>query len=86
MHPSFCSDLMLDSEIDRQSTCELEVDVVAADIINRQEVGGILFILQKIKEIRQYKIGICFKLLDLIPKVVSFLCTYFSVLMTCNLP
>ena len=25
---------------ERQSSCELEVDVVAADILNRLEVGG----------------------------------------------
>lgn len=33
--------MVLDAEVERQSTCELEVDVVAADILNRLEVGGL---------------------------------------------
>ena len=32
--------MLLDEDIERQSTCELEIDVVAADILNRLEVGG----------------------------------------------
>ncbi|XP_012939593.1 uncharacterized protein LOC101853172 isoform X2 [Aplysia californica] len=32
------SDMWLPSSVERQSTCELEVDVVAADILNRQEL------------------------------------------------
>ncbi|KAK7493090.1 hypothetical protein BaRGS_00015611 [Batillaria attramentaria] len=32
------SDLLLPSRVERQSVCELEVDVVAADILNRKEV------------------------------------------------
>lgn len=35
-----CSDLYLDTSVVRQSVCELEVDVVAADILNRLEVDG----------------------------------------------
>ena len=34
------SDMLLGEDIERQSICELEVDVVAADILNRLEVGG----------------------------------------------
>lgn len=34
---SFCSSLLLD-EIERQSTCELEVDAVAVDILNRLDI------------------------------------------------
>ena len=34
------SELYLDADIERESTCELEVDVVAADILNRLEVNG----------------------------------------------
>lgn len=33
-------DMYLGSDVLRQSTCELEVDVVAADILNRREVDG----------------------------------------------
>ena len=36
----FSSELYLDADVERQSTCELEVDVVAADILNRLEVNG----------------------------------------------
>ena len=38
----FCnlSELYLDVSVERESTCELEVDVVAADILNRLEVNG----------------------------------------------
>ena len=32
--------MLLGEDIERQSTCELEVDVVAADILNRLEVVG----------------------------------------------
>ena len=32
--------MLLDEDVELQSTCELEVDVVAADILNRLEVGG----------------------------------------------
>ena len=32
--------MLLGEDVERQSTCELEVDVVAADILNRLEVGG----------------------------------------------
>ncbi|KAL8581748.1 hypothetical protein ACOMHN_043166 [Nucella lapillus] len=32
------SDLLLPDHVERQSTCELEVDVIAADILNRKEV------------------------------------------------
>lgn len=45
-----CSSLVLD-EMEKQSTCELEVDAVAADILNRLEIqsktswdGGVLHI------------------------------------------
>lgn len=34
---SVCSSLVLD-EMEKQSTCELEVDAVAADILNRLEI------------------------------------------------
>ena len=34
------SELYLDPDVERLSTCELEVDVVAADILNRLEVNG----------------------------------------------
>lgn len=34
-----CS-LLLDEEVERQSTCELEVDGVAADVLNRLEIEG----------------------------------------------
>lgn len=33
-------DLYLDESVTRQSTCELECDIVAPDILNRQEVDG----------------------------------------------
>ena len=34
-------ELLVEREVaERQSSCELEVDVVAADILNRLEVGG----------------------------------------------
>lgn len=33
------SDLYLSADVTRMSRCELEVDVVAADILNRLEVG-----------------------------------------------
>lgn len=36
----FCRELLLDESITRQSTCELECDVVAPDILNRQDVDG----------------------------------------------
>lgn len=36
---SIYSELYLDG-VEKLSTCALEVDVVAADIINRLEVGG----------------------------------------------
>lgn len=36
-HTSLCSSLVLD-EVEKQSTCELEVDAVAADILNRLEI------------------------------------------------
>lgn len=32
-----CSSLVLD-EVERQSTCELEVDAVAVDVLNRLEI------------------------------------------------
>ena len=34
------SEMLLPSSIERQSVCELEVDVMAADILNRREVTG----------------------------------------------
>ena len=34
---SVCSSFVLD-EVERQSTCELEVDAVAVDILNRLEI------------------------------------------------
>jgi len=34
-------DLMLDEDVKRISSCELEVDVVAADILNRLQVDGL---------------------------------------------
>lgn len=34
-----CSSLVLE-EVERQSTCELEADAVAADILNRLEIEG----------------------------------------------
>ncbi|XP_071115137.1 uncharacterized protein [Haliotis cracherodii] len=34
------SELMLDGDVSRQTTCQLEVDVVAADILNRLEVDA----------------------------------------------
>lgn len=46
MENDFCSfllsisDMYLDRSVKPQSTCELEVDVVAADILNRLEVDG----------------------------------------------
>ena len=33
-------DLLLDEDVKRISSCELEVDVVAADILNRRQVDG----------------------------------------------
>lgn len=36
-HTCVCSSLVLD-EMEKQSTCELEVDAVAADILNRLEI------------------------------------------------
>jgi len=33
-------DLLLDEDVMRMSSCELEVDVVAADILNRLQVDG----------------------------------------------
>ena len=44
--------MLLGEDIERQSTCELEVDVVAADILNRLEVGG------KINAITFHKVSI----------------------------
>lgn len=43
----FCvfSELLLDGNVERVSTCELEIDIVAADILNRLEVGGKLHLL-----------------------------------------
>ena len=36
-----CRELLVDRELAaKQSSCELEVDIVAADILNRLEVGG----------------------------------------------
>ncbi len=35
-----CRDQWLDAEVKCMSTCELEVDVVAADIINRLHLSG----------------------------------------------
>ena len=32
--------MLLPANVERQSLCELEVDVVAADILNRREVAG----------------------------------------------
>lgn len=40
IYPLPFRDMYLGSDVLRQSTCELEVDVVAADILNRQEVDG----------------------------------------------
>jgi len=34
------SDLLLDEDVKRVSSCELEVDIVAADILNRLQVDG----------------------------------------------
>ena len=34
------SELYLGHKVERMSTCELEVDVVAADVLNRLEVVG----------------------------------------------
>jgi len=34
-------DLLLDEDVKRISSCELEVDIVAADILNRHEVDGL---------------------------------------------
>ena len=36
-------DLLLDEAVERLSSCQLEVDVVAADILNRHEVDGLSF-------------------------------------------
>ena len=33
-------DLLLDEDVKRVSSCELEVDIVAADILNRLQVDG----------------------------------------------
>lgn len=33
-------EMLLPANVERQSLCELEVDVVAADILNRREVAG----------------------------------------------
>ena len=38
--PSLLSGLLLDADIQRQSVCELEVDAVAIDILNRHELQG----------------------------------------------
>ena len=37
---SICRSQWLDDEITRQSTCELEADAVAVDILNRLEIEG----------------------------------------------
>ena len=34
-------DLLLDEDVKRVSSCELEVDIVAADILNRLQVDGL---------------------------------------------
>jgi len=34
-------DLLLDEDVARVSSCELEVDIVAADILNRHDVDGL---------------------------------------------
>ena len=34
-------DLLLDEDVTRVSSCELEVDVVAADILNRHDIDGL---------------------------------------------
>lgn len=34
-------DLLLDEDVERVSSCELEVDVVAADILNRHQIDGL---------------------------------------------
>ena len=36
-----CRDFLLDEDVKRMSSCELEVDVVAADILNRLQVDGL---------------------------------------------
>jgi len=38
-----CRDLLLDEDVARVSSCELEVDIVAADILNRHDVDGLSF-------------------------------------------
>ena len=35
-----CRDWVLGSEVERLSFCELEVDVLASDILNKLEIGG----------------------------------------------
>jgi len=35
------SDLLLEEDVKRASSCELEVDIVAADILNRHQVDGL---------------------------------------------
>jgi len=35
-------DQLLDEDVKRVSSCELEVDIVAADILNRLQVDGLL--------------------------------------------
>ena len=37
--------MLLDSAAPKQSTCELEADAVAADILNRMEVNGMWILL-----------------------------------------
>ena len=35
-----CRALMMEAVVERQSFCELEVDVLATDILNRFDIGG----------------------------------------------
>ena len=35
-----CRDWVLGSEVERLSFCELEVDILASDILNKLEIGG----------------------------------------------
>jgi hypothetical protein len=52
-----CSDLWLDVDVKRESCCEVEVDAVAADILNRHQIGGLLLNVPWIFQF--FKIAIC---------------------------
>ena len=47
-----CRDCILGSEVERLSFCELEVDILASDILNKLEIGG-----KKLKQIYALPVG-----------------------------